>query len=242
MKKTLLLTLFAFLFLTAGATNPPDEGMWLPMFVKNYNYAQMQRLGLHLTAEQMWDINNSSIKDAIVELGNDGQHFCTGEIISDNGLMLTNHHCGYSSIAEHSTTDHDYLKNGFWAASYKEELPNPGLTATFLVRMEDVTAKVLAGVTNETKNSDRKNMVAKASKEIVNEAEENGRYKAVIKDFFDGNEYYMFVYEVYRDVRLVGAPPSSIGKFGDETDNWVWPRHTGDFSMFRIYTAPDGSP
>ena len=242
MKKFFLLPLLACLFLTAGATNPPDEGMWLPMFVKDYNYATMKSLGLHLTADQMWDINNSSLKDAIVELGNDGQHFCTGEIISTNGLMLTNHHCGYSSIADHSTTEHDYLKDGFWAASYDEELPNPGLTATFLVRMEDVTAKVLEGVTADTKNSDRQKAIKKVSTDLINEAEENGRYKAVIKDFFDGNEYYMFVYEVYRDVRLVGAPPSSIGKFGDETDNWVWPRHTGDFSMFRIYTAPDGSP
>jgi hypothetical protein len=242
MKKTLLLTLFAFLFVTAGATNPPDEGMWLPMFVKDYNYATMKHLGLHLTPEQMWDINNSSIKDAIVELGEDGQHFCTGEIISSNGLMLTNHHCGYGSIADHSTTEHDYLKDGFWAASYEEELPNQHITATFLVRMEDVTDKVLEGVTADTKNADRRKMVNAASQKLTSIAEEDGRYKAVIKDFFDGNQYYMFVYEVYKDVRLVGAPPSSIGKFGDETDNWVWPRHTGDFSMFRIYTAPDGSP
>ena len=242
MKKTLLLALVAFLSLQLGATNPPDEGMWLPMFIKNYNYQTMKHLGLQLTADQMYDINNSSLKDAIVELGNDGNHFCTGEIISENGLMLTNHHCGYSAIADHSTVEHDYLKDGFWAASYKEELPNPGLTATFLVRMEDVTAKVLAEVKNDTKKTERENLVAKAIKELVSEAEENGRYTAAIKDFFDGNEYYMFVYEVYRDVRLVGAPPSSIGKFGDETDNWVWPRHTGDFSMFRIYTAPDGSP
>ena len=242
MKKFFLLPLLAFLFLTAGATNPPDEGMWLPMFVKDYNYATMQKLGLHLTAEQMWDINNSSLKDAIVELGNDGQHFCTGEIISENGLMLTNHHCGYASIADHSTTEHDYLKDGFWAASYEDELPNFGLTATFLIRMEDVTAKVLDGITNDTKKSERANKVSKAISELEQIASENGRYTVKIKDFFDGNEYYMFVYEVYRDVRLVGAPPSSIGKFGDETDNWVWPRHTGDFSMFRIYTAPDGSP
>lgn len=242
MKKTFLLVLIAFLTMQLGATNPPDEGMWLPMFVKDYNYETMRHLGLHMTADQMYNVNNSSLKDAIVELGNDGSHFCTGEIISQNGLMLTNHHCGYASIADHSTTDHDYLKDGFWAKSYKEELPNPGLTATFLVRMEDVTAKVLEGVTNETKKSDREKITSKAIRELITEAEENGRYTVSIKDFFDGNEYYMFVYEVYRDVRLVGAPPSSIGKFGDETDNWVWPRHTGDFSMFRIYTAPDGSP
>ncbi|MBO4645939.1 MAG: S46 family peptidase [Bacteroidales bacterium] len=242
MKKFFLLSLFALLIAQVGATNPPDEGMWLPMFVKDYNYATMQKLGLKLSAEQMYNINNSSLKDAIVELGNDGQHFCTGEIISEQGLMLTNHHCGYAAIADHSTTEHDYLKDGFWAKTFTDELPNPGLTATFLVRMEDVTKKVLEGVTEETKKSERTNMVQKAIKELTTAAEENGRYTVAIKDFFDGNEYYMFVYEVYRDVRLVGAPPSSIGKFGDETDNWVWPRHTGDFSMFRIYTAPDGSP
>ena len=234
MKKLFLLSICAFLFAQLGATNPPDEGMWLPMFVKDYNYATMKHMGLHLTAEQMWDINNSSLKDAIVELGNDGSHFCTGEIISENGLLLTNHHCGYASIADHSTTEHDYLKDGFWAASYKDELPNPGLTATFLLRMEDVTQKVLAGTDEDSRDE--------IISELKNEYSENGRYTVAIKDFFDGNQYFMFIYEVYRDVRLVGAPPSSIGKFGDETDNWVWPRHTGDFSMFRIYTAPDGSP
>ena len=232
MKKFLLLPILALLTVQLGATNPPDEGMWLPMFVKDYNYATMKHLGLHLTAEQMWDINNSSLKDAIVELGNDGDHFCTGEIISEQGLMLTNHHCGYERIAEHSTLEHDYLKDGFWAATNKDELPNPGMTATFLLRMEDVTAKVLV------EGGDKDEIIS----ELKNEYSENGRYTVAIKDFFDGNQYFMFIYEVYRDVRLVGAPPSSIGKFGDETDNWVWPRHTGDFSMFRIYTAPDGSP
>lgn len=238
MKRTFLLSLFALLLTQAVATNPPDEGMWLPMFIKEYNYADMQRLGLKLTPEQMYDINHSSLKDAIVQLGN----FCTGEIISENGLMLTNHHCGYSSIADHSTEEHDYLKNGFWAKSYSEELPNEGLTVTFLVYMDDVTAKVLEGVTGTTKKSERESMVSKAISKLVEEHRENGRYTVSIKPFFEGNEYYMFVYEVFKDVRLVGAPPSSIGKFGDETDNWVWPRHTGDFSIFRIYTAPDGTP
>lgn len=242
MKKTLLTALLAIFFAQVFATTPPDEGMWLPMFVKDYNYAKMKSLGLKLSADQLYDINNSSLKDAIVQLGNDGNGFCTGEIISQNGLMLTNHHCGYGSIADHSTEEHDYLKDGFWAKSYEEELSNPGLTATFLVRMENVTDKVLAGVTEETKKSERESMANKAIKELQNAESEGGRYTIVIKPFFDGNEYYMFVYEIYRDVRLVGAPPSSIGKFGDETDNWVWPRHTGDFSMFRIYTAPDGSP
>lgn len=238
MKKIFLITLLSFLFFGAKATTPPDEGMWLPMFIKDYNYATMQQLGLKLTAEQMYDINNNSLKDAIVQLGN----FCTGEIISEEGLMLTNHHCGYGSIADHSTEEHDYLKYGFWAATKADELPNEGLTATFLVRMEDVTNIVLAGVTDETKKSERNSLVSKAITKLKKEQSENGKYTIEVKPFFEGNEYYMFVYQVFRDVRLVGAPPSSIGKFGDETDNWVWPRHTGDFSIFRIYTAPDGSP
>lgn len=238
MKKTFFLSLFALLLTQAVATTPPDEGMWLPMFIKDYNYADMQRLGLKLTPEQMYDINHSSLKDAIVQLGN----FCTGEIISENGLMLTNHHCGYSSIADHSTEEHDYLKNGFWAKSYSEELPNEGLTVTFLVYMDDVTAQVLEGVTPTTKKSDRESAISKAIKKLTEEHSKEGRYTVTIKPFYEGNEYYMFVYEVFKDVRLVGAPPSSIGKFGDETDNWVWPRHTGDFSIFRIYTDKEGNP
>ena len=191
-----------------------------------------------MTPEQLYDINHSSLKDAIVQLGN----FCTGEIISSDGLMLTNHHCGYASIAEHSSEEHDYLKYGFWAKTNEEELPNEGLTATFLVRMEDVTDTVLANVTNSDKKDERQTKIDKAIKKLVSENSENGKYQVVVKPFFEGNEYYMFVYSVYKDVRLVGAPPSSIGKFGDETDNWVWPRHTGDFSLFRIYTDKDGNP
>ena len=238
MKKILLFLLSLCFLVGVKAQTPPDEGMWLPMFVKNYNYADMQRLGLKLTAEQMYDINNSSLKDAIVQLGN----FCTGEIISDQGLMLTNHHCGYSSIADHSSEEHDYLKYGFWAKNRDEELPNEGLTVTFLVKMADVTSDVLAGITDSTKKSDRSKKIKAATDKLKKENSNDGRYTVVIKPFYEGNEYYMFVYEIFKDVRLVGAPPSSIGKFGDETDNWVWPRHTGDFSIFRIYTAPDGSP
>ncbi|MBQ7489997.1 MAG: S46 family peptidase [Bacteroidales bacterium] len=238
MKKSLLILISLLVVIGIKAQTPPDEGMWLPMFVKNYNYADMQRLGLKLTAEQMYDINNSSLKDAIVQLGN----FCTGEIISDQGLMLTNHHCGYSSIADHSSEEHDYLKYGFWAKNRDEELPNEGLTVTFLVKMADVTSDVLAGITDSTKKSERSKKIKAATDKLKKENSDDGRYTVVIKPFYEGNEYYMFVYEIFKDVRLVGAPPSSIGKFGDETDNWVWPRHTGDFSIFRIYTAPDGSP
>ena len=238
MKKILLFVIAIAFSVGLKAQTPPDEGMWLPMFVKNYNYADMQRLGLKLTAEQMYSINNSSLKDAVVQLGN----FCTGEIISEEGLMITNHHCGYGSIADHSSEAHDYLKYGFWAKTREEELPNEGLTVTFLVRMDDVTKTVLAEVTDTMKKAERTKKINAAIDKLKKGNSEDGRYTVVIKPFYEGNEYYMFVYEVYKDVRLVGAPPSSIGKFGDETDNWVWPRHTGDFSMFRIYTAPDGTP
>ncbi|MDL2311395.1 S46 family peptidase [Bacteroidales bacterium OttesenSCG-928-B11] len=237
--KKIVTTFFAAVFSIALMANPvPDEGMWLPMFIKDYNYADMQKLGLKLTPEQMYDINNSSLKDAIVQLGN----FCTGEMISKDGLMITNHHCGYSSIADHSTEEHDYLKYGFWAMNKSEELPNPGLTVTFLVRMDDVTKIVLEGVDKNTSESKRKEMVEKAAKKLKDENSEDGKYSVIVRPFYEGNEYYMFVYEVYKDVRLVGAPPSSIGKFGGDTDNWMWPRHTGDFTMFRVYTAPDGTP
>lgn len=238
MKRFFLISVLALFIGKIGANTPPDEGMWLPMFIKDYNYADMQRLGLKLTPEQLYDINHSSLKDAIIQLGN----FCTGEIISSEGLMLTNHHCGYASIADHSSEEHDYLKYGFWAETKDAELPNEGLTATFLVRMDDVTKTVLTDVTTDDKKSERQTKIEEAIKKLVSENSENGEYEVVIKPFFEGNEYYMFVYNIYKDVRLVGAPPSSIGKFGDETDNWVWPRHTGDFSLFRIYTDKNGNP
>ena len=238
LKKQLLL--IAVLAITAPvfATNPPDEGMWLPMFIKNYNYATMQKLGLRLTPEQLYDINNSSLKDAIVQLG-DG--FCTGEMVSRDGLMFTNHHCGYSSVVELSTVEHDYLNNGFFAMSKEEELP-ANFHVNFLERMEDVTAIVLKDVDDKTSEADREKAVAAAIKKLQKDNAENGRYKVVVKPFYEGNEYYMFIYTTYEDVRLVVAPPSAIGKFGGDTDNWMWPRHTGDFTVFRIYTAPDGSP
>ena len=216
----------------------PDEGMWLPMFIERLNYVDMQKMGLHLTAEELYSINHSSLKDAIVQLGN----FCTAEVVSDQGLLLTNHHCGYEAIQSHSTIDHDYLTNGFWAMNNKEELQNKDLTATFLVRMEDVTAQVLAEVNDKMSESDRSTKITKAIGKLKKDASENDKYEVSIKSFYNGNEYYLFVYQTYKDIRLVGAPPSSIGKFGGDTDNWMWPRHTGDFSMFRIYTAPDGSP
>ena len=237
-RKTLLLSLMTVFCAAAFAVNPPDEGMWLPMFIKNYNYATMQKLGLHLTAEQLYDINNSSLKDAIVQLG-DG--FCTGEMVSRDGLMFTNHHCGYSSVVALSTVEHDYLNNGFFAMSKEEELPAE-FSVNFLERMEDVTNIVLADVNDQTSEQDREKAITAAIKKLKDENSQGKRYKVVVKPFYEGNEYYMFIYTTYEDVRLVVAPPSSIGKFGGDTDNWMWPRHTGDFTVFRIYTAPDGSP
>ncbi|MDY6347265.1 MAG: S46 family peptidase [Bacteroidales bacterium] len=237
-KKQLLAIAVMAIAASAFAVTPPDEGMWLPMFVKNYNYATMQKMGLQLTPEQLYDINNSSLKDAIVQLG-DG--FCTGEMVSRDGLMFTNHHCGYSSVVELSSVEHDYLNNGFFAMSREEELPVK-FHVNFLERMEDVTEVVLAKVDSKTSESDRQKYVEEAIKKLRKENSADGRYKVVVKPFYEGNEYYMFVYTTYEDVRLVVAPPSSIGKFGGDTDNWMWPRHTGDFTVFRIYTAPDGSP
>jgi len=239
MKKTTLILVLTILLSRLYAITMPDEGMWLPMFIKDYNYEQMQKLGLQLTEKQLYNINNSSLKDAIVQLGNG---FCTGEVISKDGLMLTNHHCGYSFIVKHSTQEHDYLKNGFWAMSKEEELPNDGFTVSFLVRMEDVTKIILDSLKENISETARNKAIEKIITKLKKENSENGKYSVSVKSFFEGNEYYMFVYITYKDVRLVGAPPAGIGKFGGDTDNWMWPRHTGDFSLFRIYTAPDGSP
>jgi hypothetical protein len=215
-----------------------DEGMWLPMLVSRLNYVDMQKQGLHLTAEEIYSINNSSLKDAIIQFGNG----CTGEIISADGLILTNHHCGYGQIQYHSTTQNDYLTNGFWAFNKNEELPNPGLTARFLIRMEDLTQEFLSQLNHTKTEKERNEKLNELIKKYEGTVKKENGYEAVVKSFFNGNEFYMFVYQVFRDVRLVGAPPSSIGKFGADTDNWMWPRHTGDFSLFRVYATPDGKP
>lgn len=221
-----------------------DEGMWLLSLIGK-NYQDMQKAGFKLTPEDIYNINQSCLKDAIVGLGNAGQpfwHFCTGEIISSKGLMSTNHHCGYGKLQEHSTVEHDYLRDGFWAYSMDQELPNPGLTASILVRMEDVTDRVKEVLSDEMSEMDRQAAIEKVCTEIEEKAVDGTQYSAKVKPMFNGNQFFLFVHIIYRDVRLVGAPPSSMGKFGGDTDNWVWPRHTCDFSMFRIYTAPDGSP
>ncbi len=244
--KKVVLSLFAALFFggAALAVEPPDEGMWLPMFVERLNYVDMQEAGLKLTAEEIYSINNSSLKDAIVGLsgGGVGGFFCTGEIVSDKGLLFTNHHCGYDKIQSHSTVEHDYLKDGFWAMSLEEELPNEGMAASFLVRMEDVTDSIIPFLSDTMTEGDRSAEIRKITGRLEKRAEEDGKYATRVSSFYGGNEYYLFVYKVYKDVRLVGAPPSSIGKYGGDTDNWMWPRHTGDFSIFRVYCGADGEP
>ena len=243
MKKTFLFVALA-VFSLVGKVHA-DEGMWLPMFVERLNYVDMQKMGLQLTPEELYSINNSSLKDAIVGLSEGATprgFFCTGEIVSQNSLMFTNHHCGYGSIQKLSTVEHDYLTDGFWAKDFSEELPAEGISASFLVRMEDVTEQVLSVVNDTMTWAERNAAIAAKSKELELAASEDGKYNPIVSAFFEGNEYYMFVYRVYTDVRLVGTPPSSIGKFGGDTDNWMWPRHTGDFSIFRVYADAEGNP
>ncbi|MBU1718338.1 MAG: S46 family peptidase [Bacteroidetes bacterium] len=243
MKRILLFICCALTFVFSNSR--ADEGMWLTMLVERLNYVDMQKMGCKLTPEEIYSVNNACLKDAIVGLGNTDSplgFFCTGEIISNEGLMLTNHHCGYESIQKHSNVDHDYLGNGFWAMTREEELPNEDMTASFLIRVEDVTEKVLSGVKDNMKESSRDAIIKDNMSKIQAAATKDTKYNASVKSFFEGNEYYLFVYQVYEDVRLVGAPPSSIGKFGGDVDNWMWPRHTGDFSMFRIYASKENEP
>ncbi|PKP52122.1 MAG: serine protease [Bacteroidetes bacterium HGW-Bacteroidetes-1] len=235
--KKLLLTLFILGSLFRFSAQA-DEGMWIPMLIERLNHTDMQKLGLQLTAEEIYSVNNSSLKDAIVIFGRG----CTGEIISGQGLLLTNHHCGYGSIQSVSSVENDYLKNGFWAKNHQEEIPIPGLTAQFLVRMEDVTSTVLDGIDASLGEKERGEKVGERMKEIVKSSTEGTHYNAILKEYYEGNEYYLLVYETFRDVRLAGTPPESIGKFGSDTDNWMWPRHTGDFSIFRVYAGADNKP
>lgn len=236
-KKTLFAALLSFAVLMPSRALA-DEGMWLPVFIKRLNYVDMQKQGLQLTPEEIYDINNSSLKDAIPIFGGG----CTSEMVSPNGLVLTNHHCGFSAIAALSSTEHDYLRDGFWASSSDKELPAKGLSVQFFVRMEDVTNKIHEALAPNMTEDERYEAVRKISKEIETQAAEDGKYRAEVKSFYSGNEYYLFVYQVFKDVRLVGTPPQSIGKFGGETDNWMWPRHTCDFSIFRIYADKDNNP
>ncbi len=236
MKKKIcfLSIIFTILFSVARA----DEGMWLPYSINGQNLAEMQRLGCKLTAEQIFSFNKPSLKDAIVQFGGG----CTGELISPEGLLLTNHHCGLGQVQAHSSVEHDYLQIGFWAKNKNEELPNEGLTVSFLSYIEDVTTAVLVGVTDKMSENERNEKIAENAKKLQTEHKGERDVRVEIVPFYHGNQFILFVYDVYRDVRLVACPPWGIGKFGADTDNWTWPRHKGDFCIFRVYTAPDGTP
>jgi hypothetical protein len=232
------LSFVIIILILTGSVLRSEEGMWIPLLLKKYKIEDMQRAGFKLTAEDVYSVNQACLKDAIVIFGGG----CTAELISGEGLLITNHHCGLGNIQKHSTVEHDYLTDGFWAMTRGEELPNPGLSVSFLVRMEDVTDLSLAGVSAIMSSSDREKVIQENIKKIQSDAVQGTGYTGRVAAFFSGNQYFLFVYESYQDVRLVGAPPSSIGKFGGETDNWIWPRHTGDFSLFRIYAGPDNRP
>lgn len=236
MKIKINFLLIALMMFLLGAR--ADEGMWLPYSINGKNLADMQRLGCKLTAEQIFSFNQPSLKDAIVQFGGG----CTGELISPEGLLLTNHHCGLGQVQAHSSVEHDYLQEGFWAKSKAEELPNKGLTVSFLTYIEDVTKILLVGVDNNTSEADRATKISENAKTLIKERKGNRDVEVEIVPFYHGNQYILFVYDVYKDVRLVACPPWGIGKFGADTDNWTWPRHKGDFCIFRVYTAPDGSP
>ena len=231
-------TIFLGIFLMISPLLRADEGMWLLPLLEKLNIGTMTKMGLKLTAEDIYSLNHSSLKDAVVIFGGG----CTGEIVSPEGLLLTNHHCGFSAIQEHSSVEHNYLDDGYWAQTKKDELPNPGLSVTFLVRMEDVSGKILPALSDTMSEQTRNQKIREISRQIVKEATDSTGYEASVRSFFAGNAYYLVVYEIYRDVRFVGTPPNAIGKFGGDTDNWMWPRHTGDFSVFRVYMSPDGKP
>ena len=229
------LKLFLLLFIVQ--VNAQQGGMWIPSLLKGMNENEMKALGSKLTAEQIYSINNSSLKDAVPQF--DGG--CTAEMISSKGLLLTNHHCGYDNIQSHSSVEHDYLANGFWAYKMEEELPNPGVVVTFIVSINDVTTAILAG-TELLTEVDKQKKIQQNSAEISKTFKKESWQDVLVRSFYDGNQYLLFVTENFKDVRLVGAPPSSIGKFGSDTDNWVWPRHTGDFSLFRVYADKNNRP
>lgn len=235
--KKIILFITAFIFALPVQVKA-DEGMWFLMFIERLNQRDMEKMGLQLTAEEIYSINNSSLKDAIVQF-NGG---CTAEIVSEQGLVFTNHHCGYDKIAELSTPEDDILTNGFWAATKADERKPKDLSVRFFVRMDDVSKRILGVVTDSMNELEREKAINQEIAKIQKENDEGGKYTVSVKSFFQGNEYYYFVYQDYTDVRLVGTPPNSIGKFGGDTDNWEWPRHTGDFSVFRVYTDREGNP
>jgi hypothetical protein len=235
--KKIILSLVAGIMLMPMSVKA-DEGMWFLMFIERLNHRDMQKMGLQLTPQEIYSINNHSLKDAIVQF-NGG---CTAELISKDGLVLTNHHCGYDAIAELSTAEKNYLKEGYWAANRKEELKPSSLFVRFFVRMDDCSKRILSVVTTGMSEAEREKAINQEIAKIEKENNEGGKYTVSVRPFFQGNEYYYFVYQDYKDVRLVGTPPESLGKFGGDTDNWEWPRHTADFSMFRIYADANGNP
>ncbi len=216
-----------------------DEGMWLPLLIDRLNYVDMQKMGCHLTADEIYSVNHSSLKDAIVSINNG---YCSGIMVSAEGLFFTNHHCGRGFVQAHSTVDKDYLTNGFWAMDKTEELRNDKLSATFLIRIEDVSGKILPYVNDKMSETQRQSIIDSISTSLEKSAIKGTTYSGKVLPFFESNEFYLFVTETYKDVRLVGAPPEAIGEFGADTDNWMWPRHGGDFSLFRVYMSPDGGP
>jgi hypothetical protein len=234
-----LLVFVVLLQIILSGTVKADEGMWLPALIEKLNIKQMKQMGLSINAEDIYSINHSSLKDAVVALDHGS---CTAELISAEGLLLTNHHCGFDEIQQHSTVEHDYLRDGFWAKTKEEELSNPGKTASFLIRFEDVTSKILPMLNDTMSEEGRRAKVREISSRIEKEATADTPYEGCVQSLYNDNKYYLFVYETFRDIRLVGTPPQSMGKFGGDTDNWMWPRHTCDFSMFRIYCGKDGKP
>jgi Peptidase S46 len=235
MKKYFLLLILGLSVFFKGFA---EEGMWLPQLLQTLNEKEMKRLGMKISASDIYSISKGSLKDAIVSFGG----FCTAEVISDKGLLLTNHHCGFDAIQNHSSVQNNYIRDGFWAYNHGQELQNPSLFATFIIRIDDVTATVLNGVTNSMTERERQSAIDKNIAALRTTAKKEAYQDLLIRAFFEGNKYFLFVTETYRDVRLVGAPPSSIGNFGKDTDNWMWPRHTGDFSMFRIYADKNNKP
>ena len=233
MMKKILITLAGILMI---GTARADEGMWIPALIGK-NYDEMVRLGLKLTKEDLYSINHSSLKDAVVQFGGG----CTAEMVSSQGLLITNHHCGYDAIATLSSVGNNYLDNGFWALSKAQELPAAGVTVIYLQRIEDVTSEINKAIGKSTGEKATKKMDA-IRKKIEDRAAMSGKYVANVKEYFNGNQYLLLVYKKYTDVRLVGTPPRSLGKFGGDTDNWIWPRHTADFSMFRVYAGKDNEP
>ena len=236
MKKIILSIIVGIMLIPSSVK--ADEGMWFLMFIERLNHRDMQKMGLQLTAEEIYSVNNHSLKDAVVQF-NGG---CTAEVISKDGLVLTNHHCGYNAIAELSTSEKNLLKDGFWAQNRKEEINPASLYVRFFVRMDDVSKRILSKVNDKMTEAEREKAVNQEIALIEKENNEGGKYTVSVRPFFQGNEYYYFVYQDYKDVRFVGAPPESLGKFGGDTDNWEWPRHTADFSMFRIYADATGNP